>query len=146
MIELYPFQQDLLNALRAGYAAGHRCQLCALATGGGKTVVASHAIHAAAQKGRTSMFIVDRIELVGQAARTLTDIGLKVGTFQGDNTFLHDDDEVVVASIQTIKARSAPPAGFVIIDESHILHKAHIDLMNRWDLVPFIGLSADSHP
>ena len=142
MIELYPFQQQLLNDLRAGYAAGHRCQLCALATGGGKTVVASHAIHSAAQKGQTSMFIVDRVELVGQAARTLHDIGLKVGTFQGDNTYLHDDDEVVVASIQTIAARSAPPAGFVIIDEAHILYKEHIELMQRWDKVAFIGLSA----
>lgn len=55
---------------------------------------------------------------------------------------LHPDDEVVVASIQTIRARSAPPAGFVIIDEAHILHKAHVDLMQRWDKVPFIGFSA----
>jgi hypothetical protein len=86
MIELYPFQRQLLDELRAGYAAGHRCQLCALATGGGKTVVASHAIKASADRGTTAMFIVDRVELVMQAARTLAALGLKVGTFQGDNT------------------------------------------------------------
>ncbi|EIC23283.1 DEAD/DEAH box helicase family protein [Thiorhodovibrio frisius] len=139
---LHTFQKDILNELRQGHAKGHRRQLCGLATGGGKTVVASHAIHSAAQKGRTSLFIVDRIELVGQAARTLTEIGLQVGVLQGDNTRLHPDDECIVASIQTIRAREAPPAGFVVIDEAHILHRAHVDLMRRWDRVPFIGLSA----
>lgn len=142
MMELYTFQHQIIEGLTAGYRAGHRCQLCALATGGGKTVVASHMIQGAASKGNTSLFIVDRVELVMQAARTLAALGLKVGTFQGDNTFLHPDDDVIVASIQSIRAREAPPAGFVIIDEAHVLHKAHIDLMQRWNAVPFIGLSA----
>ena len=142
MIDLYPHQQQIIEALRRGYRDGHRCQMLALATGGGKTVIASHLIHGAAQKGNRSMFVVDRIELVDQAARHLRQIGLKVGILQGDNTRRRRDDEVVVASIQTIRARGAPPSGFVIIDEAHILHEAHIWLMRTWDKVPFIGLSA----
>ena len=142
MIQLHDFQQQAIDDLRRGLMSGHRCQLLGLATGGGKTVVASHMVRSAARNGHTSLFIVDRIELVGQAARHLTDIGLRVGVMQGDNTWLHPDDEVIVASIQTIRSRGAPPAGFAIIDEAHILHQAHIELMAQWDRVPFIGLSA----
>lgn len=142
MIELHEFQQQAIDDLRRGLMEGHRRQLLALATGGGKTVVASHMIRSAARNGHRSTFIVDRIELVEQAARHLADIGLRVGIMQGDNTWVQPDDEVVVASIQTIRSRGAPTAGFVIIDEAHILHRAHIELMQRWDAVPFIGLSA----
>jgi superfamily II DNA or RNA helicase len=51
VIDLYPHQQQIIEALRRGYRDGHRCQMLALATGGGKTVIASHLIHGAAQKG-----------------------------------------------------------------------------------------------
>ena len=70
MKTLYPFQEQVIQELRQGYKQGHKRQMLALATGGGKTVAAAHLIHSAAQKGRTSLFIVDRIELVEQAAST----------------------------------------------------------------------------
>ncbi len=142
MIELRDFQQDIVDELRRGLMAGHLRQMLAMPTGSGKTVVASHIIHRAARNGHRSMFIVDRIELVEQAARHLEAIGLRVGVMQGENTSRRPDDEVIVASVQTVRSRGAPPAGFVVIDEAHILHKAHIELMQAWDRVPFIGLSA----
>ncbi|EXJ10914.1 putative helicase [Imhoffiella purpurea] len=62
---------------------------------------------------------------------------------QGENTSYSREDDLVVASIQTIRARSAPDwVHVVIIDEVHILHQAHIKLMERWNALPFIGLSA----
>ncbi|MCU7805919.1 MAG: DEAD/DEAH box helicase [Candidatus Thiodiazotropha sp. (ex Lucinoma borealis)] len=142
MKTLRPFQETVIDELRTGFIQGHKRQLLALATGAGKTVVASHLIHRAAEKDCKSLFIVDRIELVDQAVRHLSDIGLQVGVYQGDNTQVQASDEVVVASIQTIRSRGAIPSGFVIIDEAHILHQAHIDLMKQWDNVPIIGLSA----
>ncbi|UHD15725.1 DEAD/DEAH box helicase family protein [Thiocapsa bogorovii] len=142
MFELHPFQGDIIRELRQGYAAGHRRQMCALATGGGKTVVASHLIRSASAKGNRSIFIVDRIELVNQAADTLQAVGLRVGVMQAGNTWLHCDDEVIVGTRQTFAARGVPPAGFAIIDEAHVLAKDHIKLMEAWNRVPFIGLSA----
>jgi DNA repair protein RadD len=69
-------------------------------------------------------------------------VGLRVGILQSDCTCLHPDDEVIVASIQTIRRRNAPIADFVVIDEANILHKAHIKLMETWNALPFVGLSA----
>ncbi len=142
MKELYAFQKQPIDELRLGYLAGHTRQILAAATGSGKTVMAAHMIHNAAGKGHKSLFIVDRIELVGQAVNHLRSIGLCVGILQGENTYVRDHHEVIVASIQTIRSRNAPPSGFVVIDECHLLHQAHIDLFNHWDAVPVIGLSA----
>lgn len=142
MKTLRPFQETVIDELRTGLIQGNKRQLLALATGAGKTVVASHLIHKAAEKGNKSLFIVDRIELVCQAIKHLSEIGLKVGIYQGENTLVRSSDEVVVASIQTIRSRGAIPSGFVIIDEAHILHQAHINLTRQWSNVPIIGLTA----
>lgn len=120
MIELHRFQRDIINELRQGYVDGHRRQMCALATGGGKTVLASHLVRSASAKGHRSIFIVDRIELVNQAVETLQAVGLRVGQMQSSNTWVHTDDEVVVGTRQTFAARGVPPAGFAIIDEAHV--------------------------
>lgn len=143
MFDLYPHQEKLIDELRQGFAQGHKRQLLALATGGGKTVVAAHLARLAVAKGHKALFVVDRIELVAQATRTFGEIGLNVGILQGENTNFSRNDDIIVASIQTIRARQAPDwAHLVMIDECHILHKTHIQLMERWTAVPFIGLSA----
>jgi superfamily II DNA or RNA helicase len=139
---LRPYQHDVIEHIENTLASGIRRVVLSMPTGSGKTVTAAAMIHAQAQQGRRSLFIVDRVELVDQAADHLNRVGLNVGILQGDRTCLYPDDEVVVASIQTIRRRNAPIADFIIIDEANILHKAHIDLMQRWNNLPFVGLSA----
>ncbi len=143
MFQLYPHQEQVIGELRQGLLAGHKRQVLALATGGGKTVVAAHLSRSAVEKGKRVLFIVDRIELVGQAVRTFHQLGLQVGVLQGENTSFTREDDIIVASIQTIRARQAPDwVHVVIIDECHILHQTHIRLMEKWTALPFIGLSA----
>ncbi|WP_442871402.1 DEAD/DEAH box helicase family protein [Candidatus Thiodiazotropha sp. CDECU1] len=45
MKTLRPFQEAVIDELRSGFIQSHKRQLLALATGSGKTVVASHLIH-----------------------------------------------------------------------------------------------------
>jgi superfamily II DNA or RNA helicase len=143
MFELYAHQAQTIDELREGFRQGHKRQLLAAATGFGKTVVAAHLALSAVQKGKRVLFIVDRIELVGQAVRTFSELGLHVGVLQGENTNFARTDDIIVASIQTIRARQAPDwVHLVIVDEAHILHQTHIKLMDRWTAIPFIGLSA----
>ena len=70
MYDLHDFQQQLIADLGQGILQGHRRQVCGLATGGGKTVVAAHLGRRAAAKGKRMLFVVDRIELCGQASRS----------------------------------------------------------------------------
>lgn len=143
VFDLYPHQQAVIDELRDGLRAGHRRQILALATGAGKTVIASHIAKSAVARGKRVLFIVDKIELVGQASRHFAAMDLTVGIMQGENTSFTRMDDVIVASIQTIRARTAPEwVDVIIIDECHVLHQAHIDLMAKWNALPYIGLSA----
>ena len=139
---LRDYQQAVITQVNEVLASGIRRIVLAMPTGAGKTITAAAMIQAQAEQGKRSLFIVDRIELVDQAADHLNRVGLRVGILQGDRTSLHPDDEVTVASIQTIRRRNVPIAEFVVIDEANILHKAHVELMRAWNALPFIGLSA----
>ena len=98
----------------------------------------------AASKGKKALFIVHLKTLVKQAASTLVEQGLSVGIMQADNTSYNEDlDDVIVASIQTLARRKLPERfSLVVIDEFHILYKAHIALMERLNNLVYIGLSA----
>lgn len=142
MMQLYPHQTTVIDELRQGLKAGHIRQILGAPTGSGKTVVAAQIILNAAQRGKKSLFIVDRITLVQQAVNHLEALGLAAGIIQGENTHRQHDENVIVASIQSLRRRGIPDVDLIIVDECHVLHKAHIELMQQRDLVPVLGLSA----
>ena len=142
MIELRPHQDHGVELLRDGFRAGHRRQILVMPTGAGKTITAASVASSAKAKGNLTLFIVDRIELAAQAAETMESLGLTVSILQGENTKIVAGHDVVVASIQTLVRRRLPDARLIIIDEAHVLHQAHIKLLERWDALPVIGLSA----
>lgn len=143
MFDLHPHQAQVIDALTQGLRQGHTRQIVALATGAGKTIVAAHLGHRASQKGKTMLFIVPTLELTTQAVETFARQGLRVGILRGEDTAYTRQDEVVVATVQSIRSRSAPDwMDFGIIDECHVLHQEHKRLMTDWHDRPFIGLSA----
>lgn len=141
--ELYPHQQQAIDDLRAEIMRGYTRLILAMSTGSGKTVVASEIARSAAAKGKQVLFVVHLTELVSQAVDAFSRMGLSVGILRGDDTHFLTTDDVIVASIQTIRARSAPSwVELVLIDEAHVLHQAHKQLIAEWTTVPFIGLTA----
>lgn len=143
MYDLFPHQTQAIDDLRKEIMRGYTRVVLGMPTGSGKTVIASHIAKSAASKGKRVLFVVHLSELVGQAARAFNALGLRVGILRGEDTDYSRADDVIVASIQTIRSRSAPDwIELVIIDECHILHEAHRDLIRDWPHVPFIGLSA----
>lgn len=142
-MELRDYQEKALNDLRQGFADGHLVQMLYSPTGAGKTVMAAHLIRSAVERGNPALFIVHTVTLVEQAAETFRALGLKVGIVQGVNTDVPRDWQVIVATIQTLKSRGVRwNVSVIMIDEGHILHKAHINFMERWNNKPIIGLSA----
>jgi superfamily II DNA or RNA helicase len=142
-MELRPYQLDVIERLSAGFRAGHTRQLLCMATGSGKTATAGAMILRAAERGNRSLFVVERIELANQAVRHLESLGLSVGVLQGENTYFTDQDHAIVASIQTLASRGVPDRlKLIVLDEAHIVHKAHEDLLSKRNLIPAIGLSA----
>ena len=145
MKELRPHQTAAIQALRFSLGKGNRRPLVQAPTGAGKTVIASHIVAGARAKGNRVCFVVPSLSLIDQTVQSFYDDGIRdIGVIQADHPLTDYAQPVQVASIQTIARRNIERQHFdiVVVDEAHKLHKAQIEWMQSWSLIPFIGLSA----
>ncbi len=144
-----PYQLEALNALRSNVGKGVKSQVCMVATGGGKTFIASLIAAAAVRKGGRVFFIVDSLELVDQAASAFQQAGLPVGVIQAEHELTDYSQPVQVATIQTLRSRWNMLATHLMptvlmVDECHVVHRAHEKIIRECTTksVPVIGFSA----
>lgn len=118
MFDLRQFQATDIDRIRAEFAAGHKRVLYVAPTGSGKTVLSSHIIKGAEEKGNDSMFLAHRREIIGQSAKKLDEAGIAYNTIMSGEkkSIMHT---VNLASIQTLIRREFPNVIFLIIDEAH---------------------------
>jgi len=141
--ELRPHQTNAKNLLKKSMIAGNRCIMMYGPCSFGKTLLAANLFSDAIKKGKKCIFICDRIKLIEQAADEFEEYGLEVGVIQGMNPRTNPRAQIQVASIQTIEKRSKMPEfDFAIIDEAHNLRQSMINLMEAYNKVYFVGLSA----
>lgn len=117
---LRDYQDRLLNDARQLIRRGTKRILLQLPTGGGKTVIAATMLGNSSKRGLRSWFVCHRRELVAQASRTFSMVGIPHGIiaagFSGDYR-----QPVQVCSIQTLTHRLALhlPPGIIVWDECH---------------------------
>lgn len=119
-MQLRPYQADAVAQLRAAYSSGKRAPLFCLPTGGGKTFVFSYVAQNAVARGNRVCILVHRQELLLQASRSLSAIGVKHGLIAPGH--VQNREPVQVASVQTLGRRIArQPFKFdlIIVDEAH---------------------------
>lgn len=136
-------QVRAIEQLREGFRAGHRNQLLVLPTGGGKTIASLMLIAESLKKGKRATFVCDRITLINQTSENADKYGLHAhGVVQADHWRRDNSLPFQIASVQTIQARGYwPQADLVVIDEAHVLHAAHKELLES-KRIPVIGLTA----
>jgi len=121
-MNLRPYQQQLISDIRLQYQLGHRRVLAVLPTGGGKTVCFSYIAQAAAKKGNRICILVHRQELLDQASRSLTVMGVAHGRIAAGRG-MDLSHAVQVASVATLARRLhlLPPEFFqlLVVDEAH---------------------------
>jgi DNA repair protein RadD len=121
-MNLRQYQQQLITDIRLQYQIGRRQVLAVLPTGGGKTVVFSHIAQQTTARGNRVVILVHRQELVDQASRALTQMGVQHGLIQAGRS-MDLTYAVQVASVQTLARRLHQiPRGYfqlVIVDEAH---------------------------
>jgi DNA repair protein RadD len=120
VIRLRDYQSELVGNIRASYQGGRRSPLVVLPTGGGKTFTFAYMSKGAAELGNRVLILVHRRELMLQASRSLSALGVQHGLIAPG--FKGERDQVAVASIQTLDRRikkTPVDFDFVIIDESH---------------------------
>ena len=139
---LRQYQVDSINDLRKAILRGHKRIVLQLATGGGKTTIASEMIRKANEKGKKCLFLADRIELVEQTSRRLDYEGIDHGIIMADNPRYKPRALNQICSPQTLARRPIPGADLVIIDECHVAYNVHRKMMAGMPNTVFIGLSA----
>lgn len=132
-----------IEGLRAGLRAGHMNQILAIPTGGGKSIGALMLIAESLKKFRRATFACDRITLINQVSAEADKVGMQNhGIVQADHWRRDNSLPFQIASVQTIQARGYwPESDLYVIDEAHVLHKAHKELLEA-KRAPVIGLTA----
>lgn len=141
MTELRPYQTLAVEMLRATLARSKRVVL-RLDTGAGKTLVFSAFTKLAAERGRRTLMLVDRIELLEQASRKLREASVEHGLIHSASE--RTDHAVQVASKDTlIRREPMRDVDLLVIDECHIAAQKTIEtLIARHNPKWIVGLSA----
>ena len=132
---------EAVNALRHSLRCGHLRPILAAPCSMGKTMIAAHIMLSAAQKGKRSMFFCDRLKLLQQTIQTFEKLSCDFSVLQADDPRYDPSKLIQIASIQTATKRNLD-FDLAIVDECHTQYKGLINIMQRWNKIVFIGLSA----
>lgn len=145
-VTLRPYQLEAIEAIRALIRAGKRRIMLCVPTGGGKTLVAASMIIGALARGKRSLFVMHRKELIDQSVRALARLGVtSVGVLRASDPRRNERAPIQIASVQTLARRAKPlDISLVVIDEAHRSRAASYE-KHVFDAFPnaiIIGLSA----
>ena len=143
-VELREYQSRAATRLRESLRGGNRRIVLVSPTGSGKTVMASHLIRSAVERGNKAIFLAHRKELIDQASRKLDAMGVDHGVIRANHKRRRPWSEVQVASVQTLVRRPHVEARLVIVDECHRAKAGMYQrILERFKTPPIvIGLTA----
>ena len=143
MLTLRPYQELSMDGLRAGFAAGHRCQMLYMPTGGGKTEIAISMLAATASKDNRVAMILDRRVLCDQTSTRLEKYGINHGVLMAGHYRYRPEEKIQICSAQTLEKRgSFPGLKLLVIDEAHCLRASVSDFIKNNPQIKVVGLSA----
>lgn len=144
---LRPYQLAAIEAAITDFTAGRRRTLIVLPTGTGKTVVFAELVRRAAARGRRSLVLAHRSELLDQAAAKLAAAGVDAAIEQGQRR-APLDAPCVIASVQTMRGPRLerwPADAFdaIVVDEAHhAVSDSYGGILSRFARARVIGVTA----
>lgn len=144
MLELRPYQVEMIDATRKHFRAGKKRVLNQLPTGGGKTAMTSRVVSTAIGKKKRAWFVVHRRELVNQVCRAFDVEGIEYGVISSD----YDPKPKALAQVVSIQtairrlSRLTPPDLLVVDEAHHAASQMWADLMAWAKDAHILGLSA----
>jgi len=142
-LELRPYQAEILESLREGFAKGKRAQILYAPTGGGKTEMAIALLEATRTKGNRAAMILDRIVLCDQTSQRLTKYSIEHGVMQADHWRYRPYENIQICSAQTLERKEEfPQLKLMIVDEAHQTRTQTVEFIKKNPDVMVIGLTA----
>ncbi len=149
-IELYPFQQEAVEAVQKEFAEGRNHTLLVMPTGCGKTLTFSEWLRQQVEKGGRGLILAHRDELLIQAAQKLKAVtGLDSALEKADSSAYLSDAPVTVASVQSMcrpeRLKKYPPGYYsdVVIDEAHhSLSPSYRSIIDHFEDSRILGVTA----
>ena len=142
-MNLRPHQEKAIEMLRASLRKGNKRPILAAPCSFGKTITAAALLKSAVLRGKKGIFICDRIKLVQQSLEAFSHHGLEFGVIQGNHELTNRNAPIQIASIQTLARRpKLPEFDLAIVDECQTHYASLTKIMDTYNNVPFIGLSA----
>ncbi|HDY88695.1 MAG TPA: DEAD/DEAH box helicase [bacterium] len=143
-LTLRPYQIKAITDLRNAYRSGHRAPLLVAPTGSGKTVIFTFITEKATERGKSTLILVHRQELIDQTSMALSDMDVPHGIIAPKYPATHD--KVQIASVQTLVRRmkrlTLQPQ-LIIIDECHHMPaKTYTTIINYYDSALRLGITA----
>lgn len=126
-MELRPYQQKTISALRNAMRSGDTKLIMCAPTGAGKTVMFTFMLSQAIQRGKKALILTHRTELLTQAGGALESFELKPQDINPKLKELNYSASLSVAMAQTLKRRLDRPEykkwlkslDIIIVDEAH---------------------------
>lgn len=142
-LQLFDYQEAILDKLRDGFIAGHRVQMLVAPTGAGKTEMAMELLEAASNKGNRAAMVLDRIVLCNQTSERLDKYGIAHGVMQSGHWRFRPYERIQVCSAQTLEKRGDfPNLKLLIVDEAHQTRAQTMEFIKNNPGVKVVGLSA----
>lgn len=147
MLELRPYQHQVIADFRREVEAGYRRILMVAPTGAGKTVIARAVIEQEVQNYKSVLVIAHRREIIAQTSSKLD--GISHGIIQAGFSS-RPLERVQVASIQTLHKRAIrgntidlPPADLLVVDEAHHAPaRTYSEIIKAYPKAILLGLTA----
>ena len=145
MVELRPYQEQLLEDIRTSMRRGYRRVLAVMPTGAGKGTTIAVMVSNAAERGHRVLILAHRAELIADLSQRIHGLGINHGILA--NGYREDlRHPVQVGSVQTVVRRLGriPPPSMVIQDEAHHLVAGNMwgRVIDAWPRAYLIGKTA----
>lgn len=123
-LSLRDYQINTIQKTRLGFAE-HQRQIMVLPTGGGKTVVFSEIVAAAARKGNRVLVLTDRTELHYSTIESIKPYFIRYTTVDATSKYFDKEASVYISMVETFKRRfdkylSGIKFDLIIADEAHM--------------------------
>ena len=143
MLQLRPYQERAIEALRDGFSRGFKSQVLYAPTGAGKTEMAIALLDATKKKFNSCGMIMDRIILCEQTSRRLERYQIDHGVLMSGHWRYKPYEKIQICSAQTLERREMfPDFSLAIVDECHSAREKISEFLRNNANMRVVGLSA----